>query len=150
DEFADLAFYFNTFGGNPVSAAVGSAVLEVCRREDLPARCRETGALLRARLEELRERHTVIGDVRGLGTFLGIELVEDPESLTPAAALARRVPDAMRERGVLIGVSGRYGNVVKVRPPLVFDAEHVDVLVAALDETLTALTAGPAAAQRLG
>ncbi|MFF3885519.1 aminotransferase class III-fold pyridoxal phosphate-dependent enzyme [Streptomyces sp. NPDC001914] len=140
EEFAARAVYFNTFGGNPVSAAVGSAVLEVCEREDLPRRCRDTGALLRSRLEELKRRHPVIGDVRGLGTFLGVELVTDRETAAPATELTRRVPDAMRERGVLIGLSGRHGNVVKVRPPLVFAPEHVDTLVDALDQVLADLT----------
>ncbi|MEV6108054.1 aminotransferase class III-fold pyridoxal phosphate-dependent enzyme [Streptomyces sp. NPDC051940] len=141
-EFASRAVYFNTFGGNPVSAAAGRAVLEVCERDDLTSRCREVGAVLRARLEQLMERHPVIGDVRGLGLFLGVELVEDRGTRTPAAALARRIPDAMREAGVLIGITGRYGNVLKIRPPLVFTAADAELLITTLDRVLTGLTAG--------
>lgn len=140
-KFAASAVYFNTFGGNPVSAAAGKAVLEVCEREDLPAHCADTGARLRSRIEELRQRHEVIGDVRGLGTFIGIELVEDRETRTPATALARRIPDAMREQGILIGISGRHGNVLKIRPPLVFDASHADQLSATLAGVLGDLVA---------
>ncbi|WP_432181798.1 aminotransferase class III-fold pyridoxal phosphate-dependent enzyme [Streptomyces sp. NBC_00063] len=146
EQFAARALYFNTFGGNPVSAVVGSKVLEIVEREDLPRRCAETGAVLRRRLQELQQRHPVIGDVRGLGTFLGIELVEDRATRAPAAALARRVPEAMKERGVLMGLSGRYGNVLKVRPPLVFSVDHVDQLVGTLDEVLTELRSGSDAA----
>ena len=140
EAFTSLAVYFNTFGGNPVSAAVGKAVLEVCEREELPGRCRDTGAALRARLEELQRRYAVIGDVRGLGTFLGVELVEDPQALTPAASLARQIPDAMKERGVLIGLSGRHGNVLKIRPPLTFTADQADLLVDTLDRVLADLS----------
>lgn len=142
-EFASRAVYFNTFGGNPVSAAVGKAVLEVCERDGLPRHCQDTGGLLRERLDELGRRHDVIGDVRGHGMFIGVELVEDRESRTPAAGLARRIPDEMKRRGILIGLSGRYGNVLKVRPPLVFAPNHVDVLVDTLDRVLTDLHADP-------
>lgn len=143
EAFAAKSYYFNTFGGNAVSAAVGTAVLEVCEQEDLPRLCRETGNLLRSRLADLQERHNVVGDVRGLGTFLGVELVLNRETREPFAELARRVPDAMREQGILIGLSGRYGNVVKIRPPLVFGPELVETLVNALDDVLRDLTSVP-------
>ncbi|WAC57733.1 aminotransferase class III-fold pyridoxal phosphate-dependent enzyme [Gordonia sp. SL306] len=140
-KFAANAFYFNTFGGNPVSAAVGRTVLDICERNDLPQRCQDTGALLLTRLGELQQRHPIIGDVRGLGTFIGVELVRDNESLTPATELARQIPDAMKDRGVLIGLSGRYGNVLKIRPPLVFGPDEIDLLVETLDAVLADLPA---------
>lgn len=143
DQFAAQAVYFNTFGGNPVSAAVGKAVLEIVERDDLPRHCADTGAILRRQLEALRVRHPAIGDVRGHGTFLGVELVEDRDTRTPATALARRVPEAMRQHGVLMGLSGRYGNVLKIRPPLVFDAEHAALLIETLDRVLAELGSGP-------
>lgn len=140
EAFAAQGFYFNTFGGNPVSAAAGKAVLEVCEREDLPGHCRRVGTVLRSRLMDLQSRHRVIGNVRGRGTFLGVELVEDRETLTPAATLARGIPDAMRRRGILIGMSGRYGNIIKIRPPLVFGTDEVHRLVSTLDEVLAEST----------
>ena len=128
--------YFNTFGGNPVSAAVGKAVLDVVTSENLVEHVAETGRNLRALLIALAARHESIGNVRGHGLFLGIELVEDRQSKTPATALARSLPDAMKREGILIGLSGRYGNVLKVRPPLVFNDDDAERVVAALDTVL--------------
>lgn len=136
EAFAQSSFYFNTFGGNPVSAAVGMAVLDVVRQERIVERVETVGAYLRSGLEDLAKRHPIIGNVRGLGLFQGIELVADRESKVPAADVARDLPDKMRQEGVLIGLTGRFGNVMKVRPPLVFSEEQVDVLLNAFDNAL--------------
>ena len=130
-------FYFNTFAGNPVSAAVGLKVIEECERLKLVDNCRDTGAYLRAGLEKLKEKHAVIGNIRGHGLFLGVELVHDQQSLSPAADIASTLPDKMKDNGVLIGMSGRFGNVLKIRPPLVFKKEHADLFLRTFDQVLT-------------
>lgn len=130
--------YFNTFGGNPVSAAAGLAVLDVIEREGLVENALDTGSLLVERLNRLAERHRLIGDVRGSGLFIGVELVLDRASREPAREAAHRVVNAMRDRHVLISSTGPLGNVLKIRPPLVFGPQHALVLAEALDEALEA------------
>ncbi|HXF74360.1 MAG TPA: aminotransferase class III-fold pyridoxal phosphate-dependent enzyme [Actinomycetota bacterium] len=127
---------FSTFGGNPVAAAAALAVLDAIEEEDILARVRRVGAHLRAGLEELGRRHEAVGDVRAAGLLAGVELVRDRGSREPAPELARAVREAMRERGVLLGVTGPGGNVLKIRPPLVFGAEHADLLLEVLDAAL--------------
>jgi len=127
---------FSTFGGNPVACAAALAVLAVIEDEGLLANAAETGSYLRQGLETLAGRHPVIGDVRGEGLLLGVELVG--EERVPAAGRAGRVTEAMRERGILTSTTGPAGNVLKIRPPLVFQCEHADLLLQALDEVLTA------------
>ena len=129
---------FSTFGGNPVACAAALAVLDVIEDEGLVANAAETGSYLRQGLEALAGRHPVIGDVRGEGLLLGVELVG--EERVPAAGRAGRVTEAMRERGILISTTGPAGNVLKIRPPLVFQREHADLLLQTLDEALA--TAG--------
>jgi 4-aminobutyrate aminotransferase-like enzyme len=141
ERFSREARYFNTFGGNPVAAAAGSAVLDVIRDEQLVANARDVGAYLRAGLESLAERHPLIGDVRGAGLFIGVELVED-DAKVPATAQASRVINALRARGVLIGAAGRHANVLKIRPPLVFTGEHADLLMTTLRHILEELNDG--------
>ncbi|MBW8724633.1 MAG: aspartate aminotransferase family protein [Inquilinus limosus] len=135
-EFGRRTRYFNTFGGNPVSAAVGMAVLDVIESEGLVANARDTGAFLRQGLQDLAARHPAIGDVRGAGLFLGVELVRDRATREPDGALAARVVNGLRRRRVLVSSCGRNGNVLKLRPPLVFGREHAEILVDALDRTL--------------
>jgi 4-aminobutyrate aminotransferase-like enzyme/Ser/Thr protein kinase RdoA (MazF antagonist) len=125
---------FSTFGGNPVACAAALAVLAVIEDEGLVANAAETGSYLRQGLQALAGRHPVIGDVRGEGLLLGVELVD--EERVPAAARAGRVTEAMRERGILISATGPAGNVLKIRPPLVFQREHADLLLQTLDEVL--------------
>lgn len=137
DLFSSKARYFNTFGGNPVSASVGLAVLEVFEREGLAANALATGSYLHQQLRELGQRHTMIGDVRGSGLFAGVELVVDRESKVPATEAATSVVNAMRDRGVLISMIGPHGNILKVRPPLPFQQSHVDQLVETLDRCLS-------------
>jgi 4-aminobutyrate aminotransferase-like enzyme len=128
---------FSTFGGNPVSAAAGLAVLDVIADERVLDRVRETGGVLRDALAQLACHHPAIGDVRVIGLACGIELVETPSSRAPDGPRAKAVRDRLRHRGVLVGTTGRSGNIIKIRPPLAFTAKHVPVLTAALDAALT-------------
>ncbi len=125
---------FSTFGGNPVACAAALAVLAVIEDEGLLANAAKVGSYLRQGLLTLAERHPLIGDVRGEGLLLGVELID--EARGPAAGNARKVTEAMRERGILISKTGPAGNVLKIRPPLVFQHEHADLLLQALDEVL--------------
>ncbi|WP_378942202.1 aminotransferase class III-fold pyridoxal phosphate-dependent enzyme [Mesorhizobium sp. ANAO-SY3R2] len=134
--------YFNTFGGNPVSCAAGLAVLDVIERDRLRQNAAEIGSHLLARFRQLQARYEIIGDVRGMGLFLGIELVRDRKTKEPATALARKINDGMRSRGVLIGTEGPHDNVLKMRPPMIFSRENADHLVGVLEETLLAVLEG--------
>ncbi|MCY1283670.1 2-aminohexano-6-lactam racemase [compost metagenome] len=133
--------YFNTFGGNPVSCAAGKAVLDIIQQDGLQQRSQQIGDYLLQGLQRLAQRHELIGDVRGAGLFLGVELVSDRASKAPAAAETRRVVNAMRERGVLISAAGPRENILKIRPLLVFEREHADLLLDVLDEALESLRA---------
>jgi 4-aminobutyrate aminotransferase-like enzyme/Ser/Thr protein kinase RdoA (MazF antagonist) len=128
--------FFATFGGNPVACAAGLAVLDVLEEEGLQENARRVGARLARGLRELSARHSVIGDVRGLGLYLGVELVRDRDSLEPAGEQAAYVVERLRERGVLTGTDGPFGNVIKLRPPLCFSGDDADLLLTLLDETL--------------
>jgi len=133
---ADRFTYFNTFGGNPVSAAVGTAVIDVIDRENILENVTSVGAFTKKGLHKLADKYDVIGDVRGRGLFLSVELVSDPEAKTPDANAARRMANMMKDEGVLISTHGRYGNVLKIRPPMVFSRENANQLLAALDGCL--------------
>ena len=141
DEFTARAMYFNTFGGNPVSCAAGHAVLEVIEREGLQENARRVGAHLQAGLAALSKRHAAIGAPRGRGLFTGVPFVAagGDDAPAPAAAAARAAMNGLRERGVLVGRTGRHDHVLKIRPPMPFAAADADQLLAALDETLEAL-----------
>ena len=139
DTFAARAMYFNTFGGNPVSCAVGHAVLEVVAQERMMDNARRVGAYLHERLAALGQRHATIGAPCGRGFFTGVPFFADGDTATPAPAAARAAVNGMRERGVLISRTGRHDHVLKIRPPMPFSAADADQLVAALDETLEAL-----------
>ena len=134
--FANGMEYFNTFGGNPVSCAIGLAVLDVLERERLPERAARTGAYLLNGLAALMERHPLVGDVRGAGLFLGVELVADRDQPIPAARQASYVANRLREGGVLVSTDGPDHNVLKIKPPLCFDERDADQLVATLDRVL--------------
>jgi len=131
--------YFNTFGGNPVSMAAGTAVLDVIETEGLLANAQRVGDYLRDKLRGLAARHALIGDVRGAGLFVGVELVSDRVGRTAATAETVRVVNGMRERGVLLSGTGEHANTLKIRPPLVFSQANADLLVGTLDEVLSAL-----------
>lgn len=134
--FTERNMYFNTFGGNPVSAAVANAVLDVLEDEQLMANARRVGDYTRARLAELAQRHPIIGDVRGSGLFFAVDLVRDRDSKAPATAETKRVVNAMRDRGVLLSRIGLHDNILKIRPPMPFSIENADLLVETLDRVL--------------
>jgi 4-aminobutyrate aminotransferase-like enzyme len=142
DVFGNAVRYFNTFGGNPVSAAVGLAVLDIIEREDLIANARSVGGYLIDGLRGLAERHEAIGDVRGAGLFAGVELVADRQTKEPATEMAAEIVNRLRDRRILIGSTGPWGNVLKIRPPLVFSRENVDLLLTGLDEVLAEVAPG--------
>jgi 4-aminobutyrate aminotransferase and related aminotransferases len=138
-EFGPRARYFNTFGGNPVAAAAGMAVLQTIREEGLQENALTVGRYLMEGLASLSGRYPAIGDVRGSGLFIGVEIVADPATKTPDAALTTRIVNGLRERRILISASGPQANVLKIRPPLVFSRENADMLVDGLAEVLKAL-----------
>ena len=129
--------YFNTFGGNPVSAAVGKAVIEVIEDEGLLQNARDTGAYLEAGLRDLATRHALVGDVQGCGLFWGLDMVADAESREPLSRTAmRHLGSLIAEQGVITGTSGRFGQVLKLRPPLPFSKADADRALAAIDAAL--------------
>ena len=134
--FADGMEFFSTFGGNPVSAAIGLAVLDVMEDERLQAHAAAVGRKLKADLGSLAGTHEVIGDVRGRGLFLGVELVRDRQSLEPTADVASYVVARMKDRGVLLSTDGSDHNVIKIKPPMPFSEADAERLVRELDEAL--------------
>jgi 4-aminobutyrate aminotransferase-like enzyme len=134
ESFANGMEYFNTFGGNPVSCAVGLKVLEIIRRDQLLRNASAIGMDLLGRMRKLMDRHAVVGDVRGLGLMLGIDLVKDRKSKEPATERAGRVVERCRELGVLMGTDGPYDNVIKLRPGLVFSRANADHLMQVLEQ----------------
>lgn len=133
EEFGTAVRYFNTFGGNSVSVAAADAVLDVIEREGLAENAVRVGGYLRSGLQELAAGSPLLGDVRGAGLFLAVDIV-DPQTGTPSAELAARVVNGARERGVLISATGAEGETLKIRPLLPFQAEHADQVVATLSD----------------
>ena len=129
---------FSTFGGNPVSMAAALAVLKFIEDEDLKKNAAEVGGYLRQELERLKDKHPVIGDVRGLGLMQGLELVKDRETKEPAPQAVLTVFEETKRRGVLIGKGGLYGNVIRTGMMLNSTKDHVDELIQALDAGLAA------------
>ncbi|MCK5453605.1 MAG: aminotransferase class III-fold pyridoxal phosphate-dependent enzyme, partial [Calditrichia bacterium] len=129
--------YFNTFGGNPVSCAVGLAVLDVIQDESLQENALEVGNYFMTELENLKSRYDQIGDVRGLGLFIGIELILNRQTLEPAMNEAKVIVERMKDRGVLLSIDGPLHNVLKIKPPMVFSKENVDLVVGGLDDVLS-------------
>jgi 4-aminobutyrate aminotransferase-like enzyme len=134
DEFSQHAHYFNTFGGNPVSCAAGLAVLDVIENEKLQQNALDVGTHLSGGLWKLAERHEAIGDVRGSGLFMSVELVEDRAAKTPAGELTGRIVNRLRAKGVLVGSVGRDDNILKLRPPMVFSRDNADDFLTVLDQ----------------
>jgi 4-aminobutyrate aminotransferase-like enzyme len=136
--FANGMEYFNTFGGNPVSASIGLAVLDVIRDERLKHHCQVTGERLMAGVKALANKHPIIGDVRGHGLFIGIELVRDRDTLEPAAEELDEIIRSMKTRhGILLSSEGPHHNVLKIKPPAQFSFEDCDHFLTALDEVLS-------------
>jgi 4-aminobutyrate aminotransferase-like enzyme len=136
ERFGDETVFFSTFGGNQVSVAAALAVLDVLDDERVLPRVVEAGDALRAAFREIARRHRVIGDVRGPGLAIGVEIVRDPVGMEPEPARATAIREGLRQRGVLVGTTGPDGNVLKVRPPLAFTAADVPVIADALAATL--------------
>jgi 4-aminobutyrate aminotransferase-like enzyme len=136
--FRESFRYFNTFGGNPVSACAALETLRVIRDEGLMENAAAVGDYARAGLRDLAGRHACIGDVRGAGLFFGAEMVLDRATKAPATAFAKRVANGMRARGVLLNFLGIHANVLKIRPPMPFSRADADRMLAALDDTLAA------------
>ncbi len=135
--FANGMEYFNTFGGNPVSCEIGLAVLDVIRDEQLQERARTVGGRLKQGLLDLLDRHPIVGDARGLGLFLGIELVRDRAARAPAADAAAYVVERMKDHGILLSTDGPEHNVIKMKPPLSFSEADADRAIAAFDRVLS-------------
>jgi 4-aminobutyrate aminotransferase-like enzyme len=126
----------STFGGNPIATTAAKAVLDLIDEENLLANAAETGAYLRAKLEELREKHAIIGDVRGMGLMQALELVEDRQTKAPAAHATAELMEAARRNGLLIGKGGTYGNCIRISPPLNIAKSDVDEFARLLDRSL--------------
>ncbi len=139
DAFNTGMEYFNTFGGNPVSCAIGLAVLEVIRNENLAANATHVGGLIKQGLESLQQKHALIGDVRGMGLFLGAELVRDRNTLEPATEEANSIVEALKHRGILLSADGPFDNVLKIKPPMCITSDDADFFIGTLDKVLAKL-----------
>jgi len=131
--------YFNTYGGNPVSMATGLAVLEVIEREGLQENALQVGNYLLEGMRELMHTHSIIGDVRGAGLFIGVELVKDRITKEPATELIKLVVEKMKDKGFLMGVDGPYNNVFKIKPPIIFSMDNAKDMLTNLDIVLASL-----------
>jgi alanine-glyoxylate transaminase / (R)-3-amino-2-methylpropionate-pyruvate transaminase len=128
--------HFNTFGGNPICMTQGLATLEVIDGEGIQANALKVGAHLKTRLLELQQKHSIIGDVRGMGLMLGVELVKDRATKEPAKSQAAQVLELARERGLLIGKGGLHGNVLRIKPPMCLGVDDANFMADCLDEIL--------------
>ena len=129
--------HFNTFGGNPVQAAYGLSTLEVIDEENIQENALNVGGRLKAGLEDLMDKHKLIGEVRGMGLMLGVELVRDRTTKEPADTEAAQILEEARSRGLLLGKGGFYGNVLRIKPPMCLTADDADFIVACLDEVFS-------------
>jgi len=131
----------STFGGNPVTTTQAKAVIDFIEEQNLLANCSETGAYLRGRLNEIQEKHALVGEVRGMGLIQGLELVEDRRTKVPATAQAAAAMEVARQQGVLVGKGGTFGNVLRVTPPMNVGRADVDQFIEVLDKALAACQA---------
>jgi 4-aminobutyrate aminotransferase-like enzyme/Ser/Thr protein kinase RdoA (MazF antagonist) len=138
--FADETVFFSTFGGNQVSAAAALAVLDVLRDERVLERVVAAGDALQAGIRDVASRYPVIGDVRGVGLAIGVEIVSDPSTRIPDRDATTVIKERLKERGVLVGTTGRAGNILKIRPPLAFDASIAHVVAGALEASVASLS----------
>ena len=134
EAFANGMEYFNTFGGNPVSCAIGREVLKIIKEENLQKHALEMGEYLKTGLINLKNKYPIIGDVRGHGLFLGFELIKDVNTLEPASDQAAYLSDRMRDRSILMSTDGPFHNVLKIKPPICFNRSNADFLVENLDK----------------
>ena len=129
DKFNNGMEYFNSYGGNPVSCAIGEAVLQVIEDEELQENAEKVGNYLIQELIKLQTKYKFIGQVRGQGLFVGIELIHDDDVLEPNHRLAKKVVNEMKDAGILLSVDGPDHNVLKIKPPMVFNIENANELV---------------------
>jgi 4-aminobutyrate aminotransferase-like enzyme len=125
----------STFGGNPIATTAAKAVLDLIEEENLSVNAAEMGAYLRQKLEELKEKHPIIGDVRGMGLMQAIELVQDRKTKAPASAETAQLMEAARENRILIGKGGLHGNVLRISPPLNITKTDIDEFARLLDKS---------------
>ena len=137
DSFANGPEFFSTFGGSTLSCRIGKEVLDIVDDENLQANAKTQGDLLLNGLRKLQKKHACIGDVRGIGLFVGVELVTDRESRTAATEIAAFVSDRMREHRILLGREGPMDNILKIRPPLTVQADDIDMIISTLDNILS-------------
>ena len=135
--FAHGPEFFSTFGGSVLSCRVGAEVLQIVDDEGLIENARTMGNRILAGLKELKTKHPIIGDVRGMGLFLGLDLVKDQQTKEPATAIAQYVKNRLRDRRILIGSEGPQDNILKIRPPMTIEPDDVDMLLFVLDEILS-------------
>lgn len=131
--------HINTFGGNPLASRAAKVTIEVIEKRDLVANCKRQGETLLAGLRELQNRFPLIGEVRGKGLMIGVELVKDRTTKAYASAEATRLVDEMRKRGVLVGKGGRFGNIIRIQPPLIFSSDDSAEFLRAFEASMAAL-----------
>jgi ethanolamine-phosphate phospho-lyase len=136
DAFSKGVEFFSSFGGNPVSCAIGHAVLDVIENEGLQENAQRVGAYYKSILQELKTEFDCIGDVRGSGLFLGVEIIKNPETLSPDTNLAAHIKNALREKQILISTDGPYDSVLKSKPPLCFNKQNAEEVVGRIREVL--------------
>jgi alanine-glyoxylate transaminase/(R)-3-amino-2-methylpropionate-pyruvate transaminase len=129
--------YFNTFGGNPISMTQGLATMEVIDAEGIQEKAAEVGGYLKDRLVALADKHQLIGDVRGLGLMIGIECVTDRKTKAPASAQVAEIMEKTKERGLLIGKGGLWGQTIRLKPPMCLTQDDADYIVDCLDEVMS-------------
>ena len=139
EEFGRKARYFNTFGGNTVAATAALAVLDAIQSEALTENARDVGGYLKDGITALMDKHPAIGEVRGAGLFLGVDIVSDRAAKTPDAATTTRIVNGLRDERVLISACAKTANVLKIRPPLVFTQANADQFVDTLDRVMSRL-----------
>ncbi|MBU1341713.1 MAG: aminotransferase class III-fold pyridoxal phosphate-dependent enzyme [Proteobacteria bacterium] len=137
DAFANGMEFFATFGGNPVSCAIGLSVLDVIEEQGLQEHAKKIGTRMLAGLNNLKDKHDIIGDVRGVGLFIGIELVKDRDTLIPATRKASEMVNRLKNRGILLGTDGPFNNVIKIKPPMVITKEDTDMFIRVFDDALS-------------
>ncbi len=141
DAFANGMEFFSTFGGNPVSCAIGMAVLDVIQEQGLQQNALELGQYFLEGLHGLKAQHDIIGDVRGAGLFIGVELIRDRDTLEPATTEAKRLVEHMKAEGILLSTDGPFHNVIKIKPPMVITREDIDMVLRLMGDALAGLHA---------
>ena len=136
DAFRANTDYFNTFSSSPLQAAVGMAVLDEIERLDLLKNASEVGGPLTRELKDRVDLHDAIGDVRGCGLFIGIEMIKESDTREPDAASAELLSNRLKDKGFLVSYAGKFNSVLKIRPPLVFSHENAAEFLAAFDECM--------------